>query len=214
MELKFVETIEGKEWEAEFEAPSDFNLHLERVKGGSLVVSQRGTTSGEYASAFAKGMYEGQAVIDYDFGALVYPKYIKVVSGSEVVSASVNFNEGGGSGSGSSDGIEYTYLDLRDYNLGENDNIYLLNLLLNGSLLYLPQTDNNPPGVFPYGLISFYDADVTNALGVAIDESMTITMPGSETLITVKEMIISAITEEKYNAIPRITKEQFYNLEA
>lgn len=105
MELKFVETIEGKEWEAEFEAPSDFNLHIERVHGGSLVVSQRGTASGEYASAFAKGMYEVQAVIDYDFGALVYPKYIKVVSGSEVVSAIVNFNEGGGSGSGS--GLKY-----------------------------------------------------------------------------------------------------------
>ena len=91
MELKFVETIEGKEWEAEFEAPSDFNLHLERVHGGSLVVSQRGTASGEYASAFAKGMYEGQAVIDYDFGALVYPKYIKVVSGSEVIKGEVTF---------------------------------------------------------------------------------------------------------------------------
>lgn len=91
MELKFVETIEGKEWYAEFEAPSDFNLHLERVHGGSLVVSQRGTTSGEYAAAFAKGMYEGQAVIDYDFGALVYPKWIKVVSGSEVVRGVVTF---------------------------------------------------------------------------------------------------------------------------
>lgn len=108
MELKFVETIEGKEWEAEFEAPSDFNLHLERVHGGSLVVSQRGTTSGEYAAAFAKGMYEGQAVIDYDFGALVYPKWIKVVSGSEVVNASVNFNEGGGSGNGSSSNDDET----------------------------------------------------------------------------------------------------------
>lgn len=91
MELKFVETIEGKEWEAEFEAPSDFNLHIERVHGGSLVVSQRGTASGEYAAAFAKGMYEGQAVIDYDFGALVYPKYIKVVSGSEVIKGEVTF---------------------------------------------------------------------------------------------------------------------------
>ena len=91
MELKFVETIEGKEWEAEFEAPSDFNLHLERVKGSYLVVSQRGTPNGEYASAFAKGQYEGQAVIDYDFGALVYPKYIKVVSGSEVVKGEVTF---------------------------------------------------------------------------------------------------------------------------
>lgn len=110
MELKFVETIEGKEYEAEFEAPSDFNLHLERVKGSSLVVSQRGTASGEYAAAFAKGMYEGQAVIDYDFGALVYPKYIKVVSGSEVVSASVNFNEGGGSGSGESGESSLMYI--------------------------------------------------------------------------------------------------------
>lgn len=120
----------------------------------------------------------------------------------------------GGSGSGSSDGIEYTYFDLRNYNLGENDSIYLLNLLLCSSLLYLPQTDNNPPGVFTYGMLSFYSADALNALGVAIDESMTITIPGSETLTTVKELLISGITEEKYNAIPRITKEEFYNLEA
>lgn len=41
MKLNFVETIEGKEWVAEFEVTSDFNLHLERVHGGSLVVSQR-----------------------------------------------------------------------------------------------------------------------------------------------------------------------------
>lgn len=91
MELNFVETIEGKEWVAEFEVTSDFNLHLERVHGGSLVVSQRGTSSGEYAAAFAKGVYEGKRVIDHDFGALVYPKWIKVVSGSEVINAIVTF---------------------------------------------------------------------------------------------------------------------------
>lgn len=91
MELVFVEVIEGKEWEAEFEATSDFNLHLERENGSYLVVSQRGTPTGEYAAAFAKGMYEGQRVIDYDFGALVYPKYIKVVSGSKVVKGEVTF---------------------------------------------------------------------------------------------------------------------------
>lgn len=59
MELKFIETIEGKEWVAEFEVPADFNLHLERKSTGSLVVSQRGTASGEYSAAFAKGIYEG-----------------------------------------------------------------------------------------------------------------------------------------------------------
>lgn len=85
MELKFIETIEGKEWSAEFEVPSDFNLHLERVSNGSLVVYQRGGAEGEYAPAFTRGMYEGERIIDYDFGALVYPKFIKVVSGSKVI---------------------------------------------------------------------------------------------------------------------------------
>lgn len=211
MELTFEKV--GNQYVAEFQAPSDFNLHIEREEIGVLEVHQRGSEEGKYDFAWGTGV-NGRKVVDYDFGALVYPKWIKVVSGSEVVSASVNFNEGGGSGNGSGEKIEYTYFDFRDYNLSENDNIYLLNLLVNSSLLYLPQTDNNPPGVFTYGMTSFYGADTTNALGVAIDESMTITMPGSETLITVKEVIISAITEEKYNAIPRITKEQFYNLEA
>lgn len=91
MELNFTKTIEGKEWVAEFEATGDFNLHLERKQNGSLVVSQRGSESGEYAASFMRGVYEGQRVIDYDFGALVYPKYIKVVSGSEVIKGEVTF---------------------------------------------------------------------------------------------------------------------------
>lgn len=96
MELVFQKI--GNKWVAEFEAPSDFNLHLERKASGNLIVKQSGVKESEYDVAFVK---ELDYVVDYDFGALVYPKYIKVVSGSEVVSASVNFNEGGGSGSGS-----------------------------------------------------------------------------------------------------------------
>lgn len=91
MELVFTEVIEGKEWVAEFEAPSDFNIHLEREKNGSLVVSQRGTSSGEYDASFVKGVYEGERVIDYDFGALVFPKWIKVTSGSKVNVGVVTF---------------------------------------------------------------------------------------------------------------------------
>ena len=125
MELNFVETIEGKEWVAEFEAPSDFNLHIERKGSGSLVVGQRGTASGEYDTSFVMGMYEGGMVIDYDFGALVYPKWIKVTSGSEVVSASVNFNEGGGSGSGSGSELKWEYYKI-DWDSVNQDNAWMV----------------------------------------------------------------------------------------
>lgn len=91
MELVFIEVIEGKEWVAEFKATSDFNLHVERESGSYITLSQRGTENGEYATAWAKGTYEGQSVIDYDFGALIYPKWIKVTSGSKVLSAKVTF---------------------------------------------------------------------------------------------------------------------------
>ena len=91
MELNFSKV--GNEWVAEFEAPNHFNLHLERKGTGSLIVPQRGSESGEYAASFVRGVYEGQPVIDYDFGALVYPKYIKVESGSEVLKSEVTFAE-------------------------------------------------------------------------------------------------------------------------
>lgn len=83
MDLSF-EKIENA-WVAEFEVNSDFNLHLEREKTGFLIVEQRGCAEGQYDTAFARGVYEGKAVIDYDFGALVYPKWIKVSSGCEVI---------------------------------------------------------------------------------------------------------------------------------
>ena len=102
MEITFEKV--GNKYIAEFEATNDFNLHIERAEQGTLEVYQRGTSEGEYDFAWSAGV-GARKVIDYDFCALVYPKYIKVVSGSEVLSASVNFNEGGGSGSGESSWI-------------------------------------------------------------------------------------------------------------
>lgn len=89
MELNFNKTENG--YVTEFEVTSDFNLHIERKESSALTIYQRGSASGEYASAFTKGMYEGARVVDYDFGALVYPKWIKVVSGSEVIVGEVTF---------------------------------------------------------------------------------------------------------------------------
>lgn len=82
MELVF-NKIEN-EWVAEFEATSDFNLHLERVKNGFLEIKQRGCPEGEFERVYeAGGIFAGK-VYDRDFGALVYPKWIKVTSSVEV----------------------------------------------------------------------------------------------------------------------------------
>lgn len=64
---------------AEFEVTGDFNLHLEGVVEGNVKVYQRGTDSGEYAYVRTATPYPSfSEVYDYDFSALVYPKYIKV----------------------------------------------------------------------------------------------------------------------------------------
>lgn len=89
MELYFQK--KGEEYIVEFEALSDFNLHLQRKSKGSLKVCQRGVPTGDYVTSFSKNILDGRPVIDYDFGALVYPKWIKVVSGSEVIVGEVTF---------------------------------------------------------------------------------------------------------------------------
>lgn len=90
MELNFNKTSQNV-YEAVFEASGDFNLHVERVKNGTLEVYQRGVAEGEYDFAWSAGI-GARKVIDYDFGALVYPKWIKVTSGSKVVKGEVTFS--------------------------------------------------------------------------------------------------------------------------
>lgn len=91
MELTFEKV--GNQYVAEFQAPSDFNLHIEREEIGVLEVHQRGSEEGKYDFAWGTGV-NGRKVVDYDFGALVYPKWIKVVSGNEVVKAFVTCSNG------------------------------------------------------------------------------------------------------------------------
>ena len=88
MEISFEK--QGATWVAQFEVQGDFNLHLERSSGGVIKVYQRGCSSGEYELAYTA---VPDKIIDRDFGALVYPKYIKVSSGSEVVKGVVTFAE-------------------------------------------------------------------------------------------------------------------------
>ena len=96
MEITFerIEQYFGKEaaYVSEFEVATDFNLHIERVSGGRFLVYQKSVADGEYD--IVDGLRKDhKAVIDMDFVALVYPKYIKVVSEAEVTRATVTIAE-------------------------------------------------------------------------------------------------------------------------
>lgn len=95
MELNFVQSSEvfGKNtlaWETEFEATGDFNLHVERNKGGDILVYQRTAGSGYAIVEEFRGM-DNKPAIDLDFTGVVFPKSIKVVSETMPSMAVVTF---------------------------------------------------------------------------------------------------------------------------
>lgn len=86
MDLIFTKSEKGA-WVAEFEATADFNLHIERDKGGNLMLYQRTNGGGwDIVNDFANPRF---GAIDYDCAALIYPKFIKVVSEVEPTYAAV-----------------------------------------------------------------------------------------------------------------------------
>lgn len=87
MELKFNKN--GDAWVAEFEATDKFNLHMEGLLLGSFSILQR-TAGGKYTHVRDIPTYPRfDKVFDYDFNALVYPKFIKIVSEIEPTYAEV-----------------------------------------------------------------------------------------------------------------------------
>lgn len=79
--------------EAEFEATADFNLHIERKAGGRFLIYQKSVADGKYAIVDNIGYHDHKDVIDLDMTALVYPKFVKVVSESEVTMGVVTYAE-------------------------------------------------------------------------------------------------------------------------
>ena len=80
MDLEF---IKKDNWEVEFKADSNFNLHIEGVPEGKVRIYQRGTAEGAYAyvrDATPSASFTN--VYDLGFSAFVYPKWIKVVVGN------------------------------------------------------------------------------------------------------------------------------------
>lgn len=77
MDLTF--NKDGGSFVAEFVTTADFNLHIEK-SGGDFRIMQKTVENGLYD--YIDGLYipAGNPVIDYDFVASIYPKYIKIVS--------------------------------------------------------------------------------------------------------------------------------------
>ena len=88
MELNFIKN-DKQDWEAEFEATGDFNLHLERDRKGTITILQKTHKDSEYAFSNEFPYYYNN--FDYDFGALIYPKWVKVISDSEVLKGEITF---------------------------------------------------------------------------------------------------------------------------
>lgn len=200
MELTFEKV--GNQYVAEFQAPSDFNLHIEREEIGVLEVHQRGSEEGKYDFAWSTGV-SGRKVVDYDFGALVYPKWIKVVSGSEVVNASVNFNEGGGSGNGSGEASTVEYLDVSG--IDENFKRALL------EFSFYVKVDANGSTAIALGAMTDARSNPDYIIALGVDTNASIINPNITTTVIGYIEMIGML--DMYNSIPRITKEQFYNLE-
>ena len=80
-ELSFVK--EGSKYVCEFQTASDFNLHIEREDSGFLYVQQRTTSEGEYDSVSGADFAPSDSIIDIDFTAIVYPKWIKIICEKE-----------------------------------------------------------------------------------------------------------------------------------
>lgn len=80
---------EHDKYVATFEATSDFNLHIEKAKKGVVNFYQKSIQDGEYDRIKDVKFEYDDLVLDVDFSALVYPKYIKIVAYVDITQAVV-----------------------------------------------------------------------------------------------------------------------------
>lgn len=82
---------ENNKYVATFDAVSDFNLHIEKAKKGVVNFYQTSSADGEYDRIKDLKFEYDDLVLDVDLSALVYPKYIKIVSYVDIAKAEVTF---------------------------------------------------------------------------------------------------------------------------
>ena len=263
MELNFIKNEATRYWECEFEATADFNLHIEGVPEGKVWIYQRTTASGEYAYIKEATPYPSLVdVYDFDFSALIYPKFVKVVCGTEPtyaevvsngeitelkyqeksvevtangntevipdagfagltkVNVSVNVPQSGGGNSGGR-GLEY--LDFRENEIAANILPLLADVLaskhsyigftIGPSAFVTSQSEEYGvkaiAGGFNFNAICQFEHLGVNRQTVKDAVLMIISLSNAES-----DFLNGMTPEEFLASIPRLTEEEFYNLNA
>lgn len=208
--------VKGEQYyTAEFQINGPVNVHIERAEAGALYFRQRSIDHGSYDLINgANWNNRGALTIDTAIQGVVYPMWIKIESASEPTLAEMVEGEQSGGGAGES-GENIEYLDVSEFKFSDNEqeNTFRLSFIKNMGLFGKAFVNQG----YIIGPIGFAGSSGT-LKSIAIDFSGITydnTAGGDIIKLTVKEALIAlGFPEEMLAAIPRITKEQFYSLEA
>lgn len=249
----------GELWEAEFEVTADFAIHLERDKVGVFRIYQR-TAGSKYAlvDEVDKVYTRNVGTVDYECPSLIYPKFIKVVSGieptlaeivtdgevTEIKSQSkvVEITNNGttevipdsgfaylskvniktnvpqsGEGEGGGSAMEYFAYDKNNLALSL---LRVFSAIQKGQIVVEAENINELcilPGIVASTMGNM--ADSFTLIAIAIDWSQRARNPiAGSSVVPLLDFIIEtsngAVTKEDIAALPRITEEEFYNINA
>lgn len=235
MEIQF--TNIDNLWVAEFEVTKDFNLHLERDTEGRLDIYQR-TAGGDYEYIYDIGYLNKRTVYDNDFQALVYPKWIKIKSAVKPLIATITTDGEVNEVVYQAKEIEITsngttkvtadtgYTALASVNVkvnvpteggGESGDTmeYFLNSEIQelggfASLVKVYYETDDTFAIYPTSLFAANEANknILEAVGLDFQSEYIGKEPFNGKLIDI--FIKMGLTKEQLDAIPRITKEEFY----
>lgn len=189
---------------SEFSVTSDFNLHIERSKGGSFTIFQRSSDGGNYGEVYYQEKLDKIKVIDYDFSALIYPKYIKIVSESEPTYAAIT-----------TDGevTEIKAQSTMEYFLAQ-DAQQLKPYL---SVVKLSIDSGATIQIIPYipATADILESHEPLAFGVDFQARTIMAINEQKMEASLLDAIIgeTGLSANQIAAIPRITEEEFYNLD-
>ena len=82
MELNF--TLENGLYVATFTATTNFNIHIERESRGLLGILQTSVENSQYSPIIDHKSLQDK-IFDCDFSGVIWPKYIKIISDTEIV---------------------------------------------------------------------------------------------------------------------------------
>ena len=200
--MAVINFVKGEQYyTAEFQINGPVNVHIERAEAGALYFRQRSIDHGSYYLINgANWNNRGDLTIDTAIQGVVYPMWIKIESASEPTLAEMVEGEQSGGGAGTESTIEY--LDLSGI-----DESKILGFVSFGILAKIPNAGIVPPTLFA---LEAQVSDLRSTTAIAVDYGIEFIMGGMN-------MNVESLANNMgldITSVPRLTKEQFYSLEA